>query len=73
MSVLADSLRARGLGEIRLDVLRFNTSIFLRQQPSTVDIHLRQDDDRALHNPESSEKELIIFVQVYLLKMGTIL
>ena len=48
-------------------------NIFLRQQPSTMDIHLQQDDGRALHNPKSSEKELIIFVQIYFLKMGAML
>lgn len=44
--------------------------IFLRQQPSTMYIRLQQDDDRALHNPESSEKALMMFVQVCFLEMG---
>ncbi|KAK2508499.1 hypothetical protein MC885_020954 [Smutsia gigantea] len=37
----------------------------------TMDIYSQQNDDKALHDPESSEKELLMFVQVYFLQMGS--
>lgn len=36
-----------------------------------MDTYSQQDDDKALHDPESPEKELMMFVQVYFLQMGS--